>query len=65
MKETQGNVWVGGLVPVDEPKCGFTGSKCDNSPYIIGGGVAAAVLAFVLLVIGYSQYQSVNREITK
>jgi hypothetical protein len=48
--EVPDNFWLGGVgPPVDEPVCGFTGSRCDYSAYYYGGGGA---ILFIVLVIG-------------
>ena len=43
-----GNIWSGGYQPLDEPVCGYTGSKCDYTPYYAGGGTLVAVLLLIL-----------------
>jgi hypothetical protein len=47
--------WLGGTVPVAVPTCGFTGSKCDYTPYIYGG-IAVAVMLLALILFGLYQY---------
>ncbi|GMR47297.1 hypothetical protein PMAYCL1PPCAC_17492, partial [Pristionchus mayeri] len=43
-----------GIYPTDEPACGFTGSKCDNTIYYVIVGVLAAFS--VLLPLSYFIY---------
>jgi hypothetical protein len=40
---------------VDEPACGFTGSKCDYRPYIYGG-IALAVVLLLIVFFGLLRY---------
>lgn len=50
--EVPGNFWLGGAgPPVNEPVCGFTGSRCDYSPYYYAGG--GVVLLIMLIIVGF------------
>ena len=54
------NFWLTGAPPLDEPVCGFTGSKCDYTPYIYGA-IALVVILVVTVLFGlYRYYQFVH-----
>ena len=39
---------------MDEPVCGYTGSKCDNTPYIYG---SAALFVVIVAAVAFGVYK--------
>ena len=53
--------WLGGVLPVDEPVCGFTGVKCDYDPYIYGSVALVVVVLMLVALFFFKRYQWVSR----